>query len=73
MMTIMIERLHTVEQVIAKLGGPEAVKELTSRASPSAVPTWKWRNKFPTTTYAIMKSALQKRGADAPNELWGMP
>jgi hypothetical protein len=69
----MVKQLHTVEEVISELGGPDSVKELTRRASPSAVPTWKWRKKFPATTYAVMRSALQERGLSAPNDLWGMP
>lgn len=65
--------LNSIEDVIDELGGIKAVAELTNRASPSAVPNWKLRKAFPTDTYAIMKSALQDKGATAPGELWGMP
>jgi hypothetical protein len=69
----MRKRLQTVEEVIAELGGTDAVKALTHRASPSAVPTWKYRKRFPTTTFTILQAALNERGLTAPNDLWGMP
>jgi len=69
----MIKRLQTVEEVIAELGGPKAVSELTDRKSASAVPMWKIRKRFPTTTFTILQAALQERGLSAPNDLWGMP
>lgn len=69
----MSKRLQTVEEVIAELGGPQAVKELTRAASPSVVPMWKNREHFPTKTYTILQAALQERGLSAPNHLWRMP
>jgi hypothetical protein len=68
----MITHLHTVEEVIDELGGFDAVKELTNRNSPSAVPMWKNRNKFPPNTYVAMISALHAIGKTAPSSLWGM-
>ena len=68
----MITQLHSVEQVIKELGGFDAVKELTNRGSPSAVPMWKNRNKFPPNTYVAMIAALQAKGFVAPASLWGM-
>jgi len=69
----MSKQLHTVDEVISELGGFDAVRELTNRASASAVPMWKNRKRFPAKTYTVLKSALQQRGVDAPDELWGMP
>lgn len=69
----MVKQLCTIEEVIAELGGFDAVKDLTKRASSSAVPMWKLRQRFPSKTYTVMKSALQERGLSAPDELWGMP
>lgn len=68
-----MKQLETVDEVISELGGFEAVKELTNRDSASAVPMWKHRKRFPTTTYTVLKSALQERGFSAPDKLWGMP
>ena len=69
----MIKRLQTVEEVITELGGFQAVAEMTGKESISAVPTWKWRKRFPAKTFTILQAALQQRGLSAPNELWGMP
>lgn len=68
----MVKQLQTIEEVISELGGFDAVKELTRRDSASAVPMWKSRKMFPTNTYAVMKAALNSKGADAPARLWNM-
>lgn len=68
-----LQTVETVEDVIAKLGGPEAVADLTKRESTSAVPMWKTRKKFPLQTFTTIQAALQARGLTAPNSLWGMP
>lgn len=68
----MPKQLTTIEQVIAELGGPAAVAELTCRTSLSAVPMWKLRQTFPSNTYVVMKAALKAKGADAPDSLWNM-
>lgn len=68
-----LRKLTSIELVIKELGGPEAVAELTGRASISAVPNWKLRKSFPTNTYALMKAALAERGCTAPGTLWDMP
>lgn len=65
--------LETVDAVITALGGPKKVQELTSRESPSAVPMWKVRKRFPANTFTVMTGALQPLGFSAPNRLWGMP
>jgi hypothetical protein len=64
--------IETVDEVIRELGGAEAVRKLTKRTSISAVPTWKWRNKFPAPTYTIIQGALREKGKTAPSKLWGM-
>lgn len=69
----MIKRLTTAEEVIAALGGFQAVNALTKRTSISASSMWKLRKKFPPNTYPVMKAALAAVGASAPDALWGMP
>lgn len=68
----MTKHLETVEEVIAELGGPQAVAELTEKKSQSAVPMWKNRKRFPANTFTTLQTALQARGLSAPNNLWGM-
>lgn len=68
----MTKQLHSVEEVIAVLGGLDAVKELTKSKAPSVVPMWKSRRYFPPRTFAVMKAALNAKGADAPASLWNM-
>jgi hypothetical protein len=68
----MTKQLSTVEEVISELGGFDAVKDLTHRTSSSAVPVWKFRQKFPPNTFAVMMEALEAKGATAPETLWGM-
>lgn len=68
----MISRhLASTEEVIAALGGKQAVAALTGR-SWSAVWNWEDRKSFPTNTYAILKAEIEKKGATAPDSLWGM-
>lgn len=69
----MSKELRTVEQVIETLGGHKAVAELANCSSPSVVPMWKSRKKFPSWTYTVILPALQAKGLSAPNKLWGMP
>jgi hypothetical protein len=66
----MVRELHTIEQVIAEIGGPQAVMKLTKRSSSSLVPVWKHRGKFPGYTYPAIQNALKAKGATAPDELW---
>jgi len=68
----MIKHLNSVEEVISELGGARAVAELTDAKAKNVVPMWKNRNKFPATTHARLQAALRLRGAEAPDELWGM-
>lgn len=69
----MVRHLKTVNEVISELGGFDGVKDLTNRNSPSVVPMWKHRNKFPPNTFTVMSAALAAKGARAPASLWGMP
>lgn len=74
-LAMVIRRLTTVKEVITELGGYDAVRELIpgKRKSTSAALNWTYRNKFPENTYAVMKAALEAKGATAPGDLWGMP
>jgi hypothetical protein len=67
-----LRHLKTAKDVIAELGGFEAVTELTNTAGSSTAPTWQWRGKFPPKTFAVMMAALQAKGSTAPVSLWGM-
>lgn len=67
-----MKRVQTVEEVIEKLGGAKAIAQLTRAKSPSVVPTWKYRNKFPAKTFLQINKALKARGMCAPDELWGI-
>lgn len=64
------DELPTVSAVVDALGGTKAVAALTKRKWDSAVSNWKAENAFPTTTYFVLKSALQERGKTAPDRLW---
>ena len=70
--SVMSKQLHTVEDVIKELGGPDAVKEMTNRDGQWTVAMWKNRKKFPPNTYLIMKAALDAKGVRAPASLWGI-
>lgn len=67
-------RLHvtltTMDQVIARLGGPAAVGRLTGR-SRSAVANWRGTGRFPARLYLMMTRELQTLGAVALPALWG--
>lgn len=69
----MLKELSSVEEVISELGGFDAVKVLTKSKSPSVVPMWKNRKRFPAKTYPVLKPALEERGLSAPDKLWGIP
>jgi hypothetical protein len=64
--------LHSASEVIEKLGGAGAVREMTERGTDSAVYNWKRFQRFPPDTYKIMTAALLARGYSAPDSLWGM-
>ncbi len=69
----MSKRFATVEEVIAGLGGYQAVRERFPEKGTSTVLMWKHRNKFPANTYAVLKASLDAIDATAPASLWGMP
>lgn len=66
----MLRELNSIEEVVAELGGNDAVMELAGLESVSAVPVWKHRGKFPGYTYPIIQGALKAKGATAPDGLW---
>lgn len=66
------DELDTVSAVVDALGGTKAVAALTRRKWDSAVSNWKTENAFPTTTYSILKAALEAKGKTAPDRLWKM-
>jgi hypothetical protein len=67
-----MRNLSTAEDVVAALGGLDAVCALTG-ALPKAVYHWTGRAEmFPARTYCVMQAALKRRGAKAPPSLWNM-
>jgi hypothetical protein len=68
----MREELRTVSEVVAALGGNQAVMALTGSKHGSAVSNWKKIGKFPAKTHKIVKDALRKRSLSAPDDLWGI-
>ena len=68
-----MQELHTVEQIIAALGGQRAVRSLLGGNLKYNV-VWNWceRKAFPPNTYKALKAALNAQGIDAPASLWGM-
>jgi hypothetical protein len=69
----MVQKLTSIEQVVAALGGNREVAALTGRKSIHAVSMWKDRQAFPSNTLLIMQAALKARGKSAPSALWGVP
>ena len=68
-----MRELTTARDVVAELGGLEAVAKLTARKY-SAVSNWpsKSFNKFPANTFLVMQKALEQKGCTAPISLWNM-
>ncbi len=65
-------KLTSIDEVVAALGGVQAVLSMTGRRYSSAISNWKDRGGFPPTTYLVMSEALKRKGASAPPSLWGM-
>lgn len=63
--------LTSTQEVMAALGGTEAVAKLTGRKYNAAF-NWRSFDTFPTNTYLVMTAALRERGHSAPASLWGM-
>lgn len=66
-----MHELSTAREIIEKLGGINAVAELTAR-KPKAVTNWPLFNKFPANTFIVMQRALVAKGYSAPTSLWSM-
>jgi hypothetical protein len=65
--------LITTREVVAALGGTQAVANLTGRKY-SAASNWvSGRDQqFPANTYVALNAALASVGKSAPASLWGM-
>ena len=64
--------LKTFDEVVDQLGGKAAVGSLCEGQDTAAVCNWRRRRKmFPTKYYPVMRDELNKRGFDAPDDLWG--
>ena len=66
-----MQELHTTADVIAELGGADAVAELTG-SNKKAVSMWKTAKRFPWHTQLPITDALRARRKIAPISLWGM-
>jgi len=66
-----LRSLKTFDDVVAELGGKRAVGIMLDQNT-AAVCNWqRRRNVFPAKYYPVMIKALRKRGAKAPDDLWG--
>jgi hypothetical protein len=63
--------LNNVGEVIAVLGGSEAVQQLTGLKA-AAVSRWRGHDRIPSKFKDKMQAALAGRGYDAPSRLWAM-
>ncbi len=65
--------LTTTREIMAALGGTQAVANLTGRKY-SAASNWLLESKgqFPPNTFVVMNAALASIGKSAPASLWGM-
>lgn len=63
--------MQTTTDIINLLGGNPAVARLTGRNTKAV---WAWRTlpTFPSSTFLVMKAALEERGIAANPNLWGM-
>ena len=66
-----MQELSSVRDIIEKLGGNPAVKDLTG-LSYKNVYSWTYRGVFASNTYCKLMKALKKRGYTAPSRLWQM-
>lgn len=63
--------LQSTEDVVLALGGTGEVARMMG-VRPQVVTNWRAMEKFPAHTYLALKDALDKKGRDAPDELWRM-
>jgi hypothetical protein len=63
-------RLTTVREVIAALGGLQAVSDLTGRGKP-ACSMWQTHGRIPPRFFSLFKRELRYIGRDADDCLWG--
>ena len=66
-----MQELTSAREIIKKLGGLNAVAEITAR-NPKAITNWRIFNRFPSNTFVAMQRALVELGYTAPPDLWGM-
>ena len=63
--------LKTTADVIARLGGVQAVADMTGRGYTCAH-NWKQFGVFPASTFLLLTTALRRRGYVARKALWRM-
>ena len=70
--------LTTTKAVVNAIGGGhedetkvQVIARMTGR-NYSAAFNWTKQYTFPSNTYVVMKAALEAKGYDAPDSLWGM-
>lgn len=65
-------QLDTFDDVVEALGGKAKVGALCDDQDMAAVCNWRRRRlRFPAKYYVVMQDELNKRGYEAPLELWG--
>ena len=64
-------RIKSVTEIIDLLGGNTEVGKLTA-STPMAVSNWRRFDRFPASTYLVIKSELRRRRHSAPDHLWSM-
>lgn len=68
----MAKSLKTVDAVIDELGGTAVTAKITGRQM-QHVSNWRSAGRMPSNTFLILTTALEKKGATAPPDLWGIP
>lgn len=63
--------LQSSDDVFAVLGGLSGVMDLT-KSKYKTVHQWKASGSFPSNTYVLMTSELERLGHTAPASLWDM-
>jgi hypothetical protein len=67
-----LQQLDNFDEVVEALGGKAKVGALCEGQDTAAVCNWRRRRqRFPTKYYPVMRDELEKRGFEAPEELWG--